>query len=96
MEPDKTKEDSSVIPVTEMTTTLMSTTQPTVAQLFQWQKYWSLHVTANAQEQSLQESYWCNHLAVELNYAEQQLFFIVQSESYTSEKSNLLRSSPLS
>ena len=101
----KKSEDSSPPPATESSTTMVSATQSTIAQTFEWQKYCSyeklLRIVAYMLRLLNKNCFYrCPSAAItdpaELEHAEQRLFYIAQSESFLSEKSNLLKSSPLS
>ena len=100
----KTKQDSSPSIVTESSTTMVSATQSTIAQTFEWQKYCSyeklLRIVAYMLRLLNKNSLRCRTVAItdpaELEHAEQRLFYNAQSESFPSEQSNLLKSSPLS
>ena len=100
----KKLKDSCPSPVTESSTTKVSATQSTIAQTFEWQKYCSYEKLLRNVAYMLRlldknSLYGCPTVAItdpaELEHAEQQLFYIVQSESFPSEKSNLPKSSPL-
>ena len=100
----KKPKHSSQLPVTESSTTMVSATQSSIAQTFKWQKFCShekrLHIVAYMLRLLDKNSlYRCPTVAItdpaELEHAEQRLFYIVQSELLPSEKSNLLKSSPL-
>ena len=101
----KPKEDSSPSPVTESSTTIVSATQSTIAQTFEWQKYCSYEKLLRFVAYMLRlldknSLYRCPTVAItdpaELEHAEQRLFYIAQSESFPCGKNSLLNSSPLS
>ena len=100
----KKPKDSSPSPATETSTTMVSATQSTIAQTFEWQKYCSyeklLRIVAYMLRLLNKNCFYrCPSAAItdpaELEHAEQRLFYIAQSESFPSEKINLLKSSPL-
>ena len=101
----KEPKDSSPSPATVSSTTMVSATQSTIAQTFEWQRYCSyeklLRIVAYILRLLNKNCFYrCPSAAItdpaELEHAEQRLFHTAQSESFLSEKSNLLKSSPLS
>ena len=85
--------------------TLLSAHQTAIAKTFEWQKYCSyeklLRIAAYMLRLSSKSSLYKTSTAAitdpaELENAEQHLFYMVQTESFPMEKSNLLKSSALS
>ena len=96
----KSKQTPSLLPVAE-SSSLVSATQSATAQTFQWQKFCSyeklLRIAAYILSFSSRNCLHSNLTSAitdpaELELAEQQLFYIVQTEALLSEKCNLQRS----
>ena len=100
----QTKLDSTDEPSTE-SCTMLSETQVATAKTFEWQKYGSyeklLRIAAYVLRLlSRNRDYRTNSCVItdptELENSEQRLLYLAQAESFHAEKSNLLKSTPLS